>query len=140
MFAIELMNAKKETKFGDRVETKKLVAAEELTLKTYKLQGVEHVNNIKETDVPVMLKSICYHVVKRGEGRPIKLNTGTFKTRDGRFRQLYLAGIIREGKLYVVVEAASETVKDIHPLAPLRVVSIGAANRLMKNKFFNRCA
>ena len=75
-------------------------------------------------------------MVKRGEGRPVKLELGTFKTRNGRFRQLYLAGIIREGKLFVVVEAANDKVKDLHPLAPMRVVSIGAAYKLMKSKFF----
>lgn len=136
MHAVCIDSQEKATRFGGKVAVSDIRAIDELTQDEYTLEGILHLNNIEEDDIPVVIWAPAYYVQKRSDKRLIRLRCGLYTTRNHKTKQLYVAGAIRDEKLYVVVESSPDKVRDISKLSPVRVTNITGAHRVLRKKFF----
>lgn len=97
---------------------------------SYPWQGEIHIKEVKPTDHICVIDTFAYRA-RNKNGKIIRLKVGGYKY-NNRLFSYKLMGVIRNGIISVVVEPANDRVKDIAPLAPVRVNGVYQAVRITK--------
>ena len=108
----------------------------QLTKLKYTFTGEIQLKGTTRNDIFCTIDAYAYRARKVSTGEVKRLKNGTYRDHlTGQQRSLKLIGVLREGRLFVLVGPAGERVSDIAPLAPLRVSGMSQMYQIRRRGF-----